>query len=83
MIRLFNLLSVFVRTNIKWSNKLKNTPQPKTEMHFQKALLSAVFAEFEIEFAKDHMAIELVSITKSLLTLLFALTAAIYAPKSA
>jgi hypothetical protein len=74
---LFNRLSVLVRTRIKCSNTLKNTPQPKTEVHLQKALDSAVAAEFEMEYAKDQMAIELVSERKSLLILLVALVTTI------
>lgn len=50
-------------------------------MHLQNALNSAVGAEFETEYVNAQTAIVLVSSKNSLLLLLFALEAIVYAPK--
>jgi hypothetical protein len=50
-------------------------------MHLQKALDSAVGAEFEMAYANDQIAIELVTNRNSLLVLLFLLEVIVYAPK--
>ena len=81
-IRLFNRLSVFARTKIKWSKILLKIPQPKTEKDLQKALSSAVAAEFEMECENDQIAKEIVRSRNNLFTLLFAFLAIVHAPKT-
>jgi len=61
---------------------LLKTPQPKAEKDLQKALISDVGAEFEIECENDQIANEIVRTRNNLLTLLFALVAIVHAPKT-
>lgn len=66
---------------MKCSKRLLKIPQPKTEKVLQKALASAVDAEFEMECENDQVANELVRSRNSLLALLFALVAMTLEPK--
>jgi hypothetical protein len=73
---------VFVKRMIKWSNKLKKTPRPKTVNDNQKPHDSSVGAEMAIESPNDQMAIDNVKYKNSRLVRLFTLEIIPYIPKN-